>query len=458
MVKNVLRLALAFGFALSMIISQQPLSAAGLATLTVTVKSTFLRAQPGFAATAAYSVFQDQHFTILGRTADNSWLQLDFAGASSGAPWIFSSFGSVAGNLGEVPVTGVVQTAVANPTSAPVVAGASTTSVYVKYTVAVKSLYGLAAPDLHATRVYSFFRGQSYPATARSADSAWLLLDLWGNAQAWVATVNGDVQGPIASLPTRLGSVAAPAATPPPSIPAAAGAVLPTVSARARAIYQLGLSLGNNPRAFSKIGDCNSVAPYFLAPFDTGEYGLGSTYAPLQTTIDNFAGSFNRDGAAAHIGLNVDSVVDPDWADPHMCLKGETPLSCEVRLQRPSLAIVSLGTNGSWQTNAQYETGMRRILDQLISQGVLPILSTKVDNLEGGDRFNQIVVRLAAEYQLPLWDFAAAARALPGDGLADSYHPTWGRAYFDRGPLLAGWQVRNLTALQSLDIVWEGVR
>jgi len=459
MLKNALRLSLALGFALAMLITQQPLSAAGLTTLTVTVKSTFLRAQPGFGAIAAYSVFKGQSYTVLGRTADSSWVQLDFAGATTGAPWIFSSYGSITGDLAAVPVTGVVQTNFVNAADVPIFSSTSTPrSANVQYTVTVKSLFGLAAPDPQASRVYSLFRGQSYPAAARSTDSNWLLLNLWGGAQAWVATVNGSVQGSIADLPTDTAIVSAPAATPPPSVPTTSAAVLPTVSARARSIYHLGLSLGNNPRAFSKIGDCNSVAPFFLAPFDTGDYRLGATYAPLQATIDNFAGSFNRDGAAAHIGLNVDSIMDPDWADPHICLTGETPLSCEVRIQKPSLAIISLGTNGSWQTNDQYETGMRHILDQLISQGVLPILSTKVDNLEGGDRFNQIVIRLASEYQLPLWDFASAARALPGDGLADTYHPTWGRAYFDNGPLFAGWQVRNLTALQSLDIVWRGVK
>ena len=457
MLKNALRLSLAFGFTLAMLMTQQPLAAAGIATLTVTVKSTFVRAEPGFASLAAYSAFKGQSYTILGRTADSSWVQIDFAGASTGAPWIFSSYGSIAGDLADVPVTGVVQTTIFNATDVPVLVSAPS-SANVRYTVAVKSLFGLAAPDPQATKVFSLFRGQSYPAAARSTDSNWLLLNLWGGAQAWVAAVNGSVQGSIADLPTDVSSVSSPVATPPPGVPATSGAVLPTVSARARAIYQLGLSLGNNPRAFSKIGDCNSVAPFFLAPFDLGDYRLGATYAPLQATIDNFAGSFNRDGAAAHIGLNVDSIMDPDWADPRICLKGETPLSCEVRIQKPSIAIVSLGTNGSWQTNDQYESGMRQIVDQLIGQGVLPILSTKVDNLEGGDRFNQIVIRLAGEYQLPLWDFASAARALPGDGLADTYHPSWGRAYFDNGPLFAGWQVRNLTALQSLDIVWRGVK
>jgi hypothetical protein len=263
------------------------------------------------------------------------------------------------------------------------------------------------------------------------------------------------VTGNAAGLP-RAGALLPPTATPAPS---ANTVGLPRVSASARDIYQRGLALGNNPRAFSKIGDCNSVAPYYLAPFDKGEYRLGQTYAYLQPAITHFAGSFGRDGMTARDGLNTASVFDSLWANPSLCQRGETPLACEVRVNRPSLAIVSLGTNGSWQTDQEYESNMRRILDYLIERGVLPILSTKADNLEGGDRFNLIVARLAGEYELPLWDFALAARGLPGSGLADAYHLTWGQAFYDTSPTpLLGWQMRNLTALQSLETVWQAVK
>lgn len=458
MVKTGLRLLLALGFVLAMVIAQSPPVMAAGVTFTVTVKSVYLRAQPGLAAAAAYSVFQGQQYAVVGRTADNSWLQLDFAGASSGAPWVFSSFGTLVGYLPAVPVTGDPQAVVVSQPAVTTVASSPVPSVWVRYTVAVKSLFGLSAPNWRAVRVASLFNGQTFQASAQSTDGFWLLLSLPRGAQAWVPAATGTVQGPATELVAEDTPIATATPATPPDIPAAGGPVLPTVSARARAIYQLGLTLGNNPRAFSKIGDCNSVAPYFLAPFDSSDYGLGSTYAYLQTTIDNFGGSFSRDGAAAQIGLNVDSLVDPTWADPRLCLSGETPLACEVRIQKPSIAFISLGTNGSWQSNDHYETGMRHIINYLIGRGVLPILSTKIDNLEGGDRFNQIVMRLAGEYNVPLWDFASAGRALPGNGLADTYHPSWGRPFFDHTPLLAGWQVRNLTALQSLDIVWQGVR
>jgi hypothetical protein len=158
-------------------------------------------------------------------------------------------------------------------------------------------------------------------------------------------------------------------------------------------------------------------------------------------------------------GMNVTSVFDPIWANPSMCQPGESPLACELRVHRPSLAIVSLGTNGYWHTDQEYEHYTRRILDDLIAQGVLPILSTKADNLETGDRFNRIIRQLAGEYSLPLWDFAVTAHNLPNGGLSDAYHLTWGQAYYDTAPQpYTGWQARNLTALQALEAVWRGAQ
>jgi hypothetical protein len=451
------RVSLVLVIILGLVAIRVPNAAAAGATFIVTVKSAYLTVQPGFGAEHAYSVFRGQRFSIVGRTGDNLWVQLDFAGAQDRATWIYVNYGSVEGSLAAVPE--VVAEPVPAATAAPATlfsTGTGASHGSVEYIVAVKSFFGLSAPDLQSDRLVSLFRGQAYTATGRNADGSWVLLALGGNSLAWAPTSYGATRGQVVDLP--LTSASSPARTPV-SPPAAAGPVLPTVSADARAIYQIGLTLGNNPHAFSKLGDCNSVAPFFLAPFDIGQYRLGPAYAYLQATIDNFAGSFARDGAAAHDGLNVMSMFDPIWANPALCSAGESPLACEVRVQRPSIAIVSLGTNGGWQTDAQYETYMRRILDYLIQHGVLPILSTKVDNLEGGDRFNQIVVRLAGEYRVPLWNFALAGRALPGQGLADSYHLTWGRPFYDTvAPLWLGWQVRNLTALQALDGVWQGVR
>jgi hypothetical protein len=186
-----------------------------------------------------------------------------------------------------------------------------------------------------------------------------------------------------------------------------------------------------------------------------GEYRLGQ-YVYLQETINNFSGSFSRESLTARIGFSTESIFDPLWSDPKLC-NNENPLECEYRLHRPSIAFISLGTNGAWLSSDVYEKGMRQTLNFLIARGVLPILSTKADSLDDG-RFNPIVIQLAKEYDLPLWDFQSAVSGLENNGLGeDQYHLTWGQTYFDR-PLYAAWQWRNLTALQTLDVVWRNTK
>lgn len=461
--KTVLRGTLLIMLLTALVAGPVPAARAAGASFTVTVRSAFLRAGPSYTAAPRYSVFAGDTYAVLGRTADSTWLLLDFAGAEAGSTWIAAAFGQVAGSLSTVAVTTATAATTPPPGASPTPTGqwvaltppAPGSAGPVYYTVTAKSLFGRAGPERHAAWVISLFQGERWPATARSADSQWLRLSLPAGA-AWVPIGAGTVAGSAALLP-----VAGGAAPPSPTATAAAVTSLPglAVSPAARAIYQRGLALGNNPRTFSKVGDCNSVTPYFLAAFDKGEYRLGPAYAYLQPVISQFAGSFNRDGAVARDGLNTASVFDSIWALPGVCQRGESPLACEVRTQRPSIAFVSLGTNGAWQTDAEYETNMRRILDYLIERGVLPILSTKADNLEGDGRFNRIVTRLAGEYSLPLWDFATVAWVLPNGGLADDYHLSWGQAYYDTAPTpLTGWQARNLTALQALDAVWRAVQ
>ncbi len=444
-----------------------PALAAETPTFTVVATSAFLHDAPSVQSPRTYSLFQGQVFAIVGRNADGSWLQLDFAGATRGT-WVWTPVGKVTGRLGGVPV------AAGNPTPAPTAAAptppagpAGSASVgHVTFTVVAKAIFVRSRPDLSGTRLLSVFKGQTFNVLARTADSLWLKIDV--AAEAWVYADNGTVHGNLKAV-TEAGAAPTPAATPlpggtsatpEPANPAAL-APLPVISARARQIYQFGLTLGNNPRAFAKVGDCNSVLPYFLAPFDnSADFRLGQTYDYLQETIRNFSGSFSRVSQAAQIGFSTTSVLSSQWANPKVCRKGETPLICEYRLGRPSLAFISLGTNGEWLTDEAYETGLRNILEYSIQHGVLPILATKADDAEGAGRYTTIVQKLAAEYAVPLWDFRKATEALPDRGLMpDGVHLTWGPATFDDpAQITTGWQVRNLSALQVLDAVWRAVR
>ena len=235
---------------------------------------------------------------------------------------------------------------------------------------------------------------------------------------------------------------------------------LPGVSANARDIYLRGLALGNNPRVFSRLGDCHSSYPGFLGLFDTPTaYRLGD-YAYLREVIDHYSGSFSHPSQTAYSGLNMGSFFSAVWADPKVCLGGENVMECEYRVRRPSLIFINIGTLNKDSSDEQFEQYVRPIIDFWISRGVLPILNTKADNLEGSGRFNAITRRLAAEYDIPLWDFWFAAQALPNSGLADDQvHLYDGQPYFDDpNQLMNGWTMRNLTGLQALDVVWRALK
>jgi hypothetical protein len=336
----------------------------------------------------------------------------------------------------------------------------------VTFTLNVKSAFAHAAPDLGSQRTASLFEGQTYVVAGRSADGLWVRLDYAGiRTEAWIAVWLGTVGGELRSVPVVAPSTPAglPASATDASQPAPTAAgfqpnapVIPTLSQTARDIYQRGLQLGNNPRAFSKIGDCQSVVPYFLAAFDYGLYSLGP-YANLQPAIDNFSGSWSRDSVTSNRGFNVATVFVPVWSDPKRCLKNESPLECEFRINRPSIAIIAMET--WWGGDpAGYESYLRAIVEFSIAHGTVPILGTKADNIEGDGSINQVIVKLAHEYDVPLWNFWAAAQPLPDHGLIfDGFHLTWARNYFDRAEVMQNaWPWRNLTALQAIDAVWRG--
>lgn len=235
--------------------------------------------------------------------------------------------------------------------------------------------------------------------------------------------------------------------------------VIPAVSPTARELYRRGQESGNDPGAFSKIGDGEISAAWFLTAFDLGTeyYDLGP-YGDLQPAIDQFEGSFERIGIAARRGFNTQKILDPSQSASDLCEAGESPLLCEVHLHRPAFAILSLGTNQIWQPD-EFEAGMIQILELLLSKNVLPILSTKGDNLEGDHQINRTIACLARQYDVPLWNFWSAIQPLPDHGLQpDREHLTYGITDFDdERAMQSAWTIRNLTALQALDAVWRGV-
>ncbi len=225
-------------------------------------------------------------------------------------------------------------------------------------------------------------------------------------------------------------------------------------------LYHNGLKQGNLPNSFSIIGDCQNVPQVFFGAFDhPTQYDLGSEFAYLEPTIDYFSGSFERVGQARKGGLNAAAVLSPFHANPDQCEANKSPLRCELRINRPSIVIVSLEEWWSKQPVDLYEGYLRKVLDTVIASGAVPILVTKADNLEGDHAINRTLVKLACEYQIPLWNFWAAVQPLPSHGLwTDGFHLTVGfNTFSDPLAMRNARPVRNLTGLQTLDRVWRGL-
>ncbi len=237
-------------------------------------------------------------------------------------------------------------------------------------------------------------------------------------------------------------------------------AVPPAISASMREVYQRGLELGNDPQHFSVIGDCQNVSSYFLAVFEKpDEFSLGEEYAYLQPTIDYYQGSFARKSLAVKGGFNVAAILSPLRVDPKSCNKNESPLDCELRVWRPSVVFVSMETWWSEKPEAEYDKYMRRVIERILETGAVPIIATKADNLEGDHGINATIAQIAADYDIPLWNFWAAVQPLPNHGLSsDGFHLTFARNFFDDPVRMkSAWPWRNLTALQTLDVVHRGL-
>lgn len=238
------------------------------------------------------------------------------------------------------------------------------------------------------------------------------------------------------------------------------------ITPRAREIFLAGQARGNRADRFSKVGDSITIPPQFLALIDKGDYNL-RRYAALQATIDFFSATPVRNGSsfanqslAAKFGWPTRQVLNP-WAAGEICSSGEIPLECEYRLTQPAVALIMLGTNDVPSTPAAvYADALREIVEFSILRGVIPALSTIPSfNRAGSEQrpreLNAIVVALALDYQIPLWDFWAATQHLPNHGLSgDGVHPAWGPApadFTEDNLRQYGGAMRNLLALQMLD-------
>jgi hypothetical protein len=319
----------------------------------------------------------------------------------------------------------------------------------------------------------------------RTADKSWLEVRTTYDDFGWVFAEWVDVFINLEDVPlsgenipeitsTATTTPAGEASTPESTTQPAPYRYISGVSDHVREIFNQGLALGNRPNVFSKVGDSITTTGAFLFPIGRGNYSLYE-YAYLQPVIDFYSeawarsnNSFANTSLAAGIGWSAHALLISDVSHETLCGETESPLECEYRWLKPSVALIMLGTNDVPSTPlSSYENAMREIVEITLQHGIIPILSTippiHMDGTEGRvDAINDIITSLATEYDVPLLDYWAALQGLPNDGLrSDGVHPSLApagnNAIFTSENLQYGMPVRSLTALQALDLVWRTI-
>ena len=308
--------------------------------------------------------------------------------------------------------------------------------------------------------------------TGRTNDNFWLRVQLADGEQGWVMAQFVSAGGADAAP-----QIAQPTPAPQLVVKQPSGAWQPLLqdglarpepylrnfTTRAVEIYRDGLTKGNNPNAFALVGDSNTATTLFFDAFDRGGYALGN-YGYLEDTVRHFKGSFALNSAAAIIGINTTRMTQAGRADPARCAASESPMQCEYRLKRPSVALILIGTNDRsiWQ---DFDGNYRPLIEQTIARGIVPVLLTKGDEAETeygapAETINNAIRRLSDEYGVPLLDvkqaiavFGPPNNGLQPDGIHYNFPKGGSTTAFTGDNLRYGFTIRNLTALQALDAV-----
>lgn len=310
-----------------------------------------------------------------------------------------------------------------------------------KITIVADRVWLRTAPALVAANTVAVAKGQFYDLIGRTEDGGWWQLavpEAAGKGTWLLATLgapySGDVQAvPVAQAPT-------PTATPKPKkkvklVDLPAPAWIPKIDAKQRAIWQNAVAAGKDPNTFTVVGDCNSQPAVYLRRLASGEFNASTLPPKLQAIVQRYATSFERVSLAAQGGFGSSAMMDPTWADGAICdaKTGDGPFACELRLSHASIVFISLGTQEQYDWK-NFERNFRPMIEHALAKGVLPVLVTKADDIETAagapsGYVNEIVRKLAAEYDVPLMDFYAATRDLPNGGLIDEgdkdFHQSW---------------------------------
>ena len=313
--------------------------------------------------------------------------------------------------------------------------------------------------------------GDQLQVEGRTPDNAWLLIKSAEGYEGWVSTQFVELYIDLADVEAIENPEPVKFVVPP--TPEGGVNVVSSIGGGARVIYLNGQAAGNQRNVFSKVGDSLSDTPNFLRGLG-GSYNLRG-YGSLLPMIQFFSSGnalggnpFVSGSISARASWGEVSVLDPGSADPGRCNGGETPVACEMRVVKPAVVIIMIGTNDSPAFPPDVFGGrLRQIVETCIQANVVPILSTLPPRAQYNDNiiaYNQVITSMANSYGIPLTDLYSALVNLPdhgygSDGIHLSVPPGGASATVDFTPenLQYGSTMRNLTVLQILDSVWKNV-
>lgn len=270
------------------------------------------------------------------------------------------------------------------------------------------------------------------------------------------------------------------------------------VGAEARSVFRQGTRHGERADVFAKIGDSISASPAFMQELGCWRWEPGA-HRQLGSAVRFFSrrrlsgqsadcsrlDAFSRSSAATEAFAASPWALLPGASTDSSCQADESPLACELRIDRPAYAVILYGTNDvtigvdvlHQDTLPGFLASMRRMIKATIERGVLPILNTippRPDDpaAEGEtERFNAALDRLAESRHLPIINLWRAFDPLPGQGIStDHIHPSvfggpsclgycdpnscapaCSSASFTAAGLKYGHDQRNLLTLETLD-------
>jgi len=190
--------------------------------------------------------------------------------------------------------------------------------------------------------------------------------------------------------------------------------------------YEFSLYYGNLPTHFSVVGDSHSATNLFIAPIPQF-HGVGS-YDPDQ---------YSRKSLAASNGWDGNQLLDENLSLKPLCGEYETPIDCELRINKPVIAFVMFGTNcvvSDVCSTKDFENNLYSVIQVITSHGVIPILTTLPDNLRGdyyhkNIDFNKVIRNMAFDFEIPLWDYWSQIHNMENYGLSSDLVHVTPRAY-----------------------------